>query len=81
MPLYDYRCGNCGDFREFHPMSESGELQVCPLCRSPSVRTLSAPYVSGNDMFGLSTPGRRPNGTGSSWRTACGFGCSHSGCG
>ncbi len=80
MPLYDYSCENCGNFREFHPMSESDAAQVCPICSAASERVLSAPYLAGGDMLGLASGGRRPSG-GGSWRAACGLGCLHASCG
>ncbi len=76
MPLYDYHCGSCGEFREFHPMSESGAPQVCPICNEVSERALSAPFLSGKGPNNL-LANRRNDQTRVPWRTACGFGCSH----
>ncbi|MCZ4313632.1 zinc ribbon domain-containing protein [Comamonadaceae bacterium G21597-S1] len=80
MPLYDYNCEKCGGFRRFRPMSESGDAQTCPICAAPSRRSLTAPYLAGGDLLGLASGGGRPGARGS-WRTACGFGCAHPGCG
>ena len=76
MPLYDYRCSNCGDFRQFRPMAESGLPQACPACGDPSDRLPAAPFL-GADPNGppRSDAGRIP------WRSACKPGCSHTGCG
>lgn len=72
MPLYDYRCAGCGDFREIARMAESGASRACPTCGAPSERVLVAPFL-GKDPCGL-TP--RPAGQ-PSVRGACGHGCSH----
>lgn len=78
MPLYDYECNRCGDFREFHPMRDSQLPQPCPACGDASARALSAPFLSGASDGWLSRPqGAAP---GSSWRKMCGFGCAHAGC-
>lgn len=76
MPLYDYRCENCGDFREFLPMVESGTMRACPVCHAPSQRVFSAPFLAGRN---LAIGNERPhNGqTRVPWRSLCGFGCSH----
>ena len=49
MPLYDYRCVSCGDFREFRPMTESSISRVCPVCGAPSERVLVAPFLAAKD--------------------------------
>jgi putative FmdB family regulatory protein len=75
MPLYDYRCVSCGDFREIRPMAESSKSRECPTCGAPSERVLSTPFLAGNDSgSGTSYPGDGPIG----FRHACGHGCSHS---
>ena len=77
MPLYDYRCVSCGDFRALRPMSESGAPVVCPVCGAPSDRLIAAPFLAGKD----STSGIAPpcNGrTGIPHVCRHGRGCSHS---
>lgn len=82
MPLYDYRCERCGAFREFRPMSESATARPCPACALPSARALSAPFLGGNGASGwLTKPRPHTAARGSSWRAACGFGCTHANCG
>ena len=76
MPLYDYRCASCGDFREFRPMTESRTPQACPDCGAPSARVLSAPFLAGTDSNGR-TVNRGQAQARVPWRHACGFGCSH----
>lgn len=76
MPLYDYHCGRCGDFRAFRPMRDSQLPQACPECAASCQRSLSAPFLSGASSDGLLS---RPQG--GSWRKMCGFGCTHAACG
>lgn len=75
MPLYDYQCPDCGDFREIRPMAESTCAHPCPICGTPAPRSLSAPFLGG------AAPGwLRPtasNGRRVPWRAACGLGCAH----
>ena len=72
MPLYDYRCVSCGDFREFRPMTESNTSRACPVCGAPSERVIAAPFLAAKD-----TNSRRNDQTGAP--RACGHahGCSH----
>lgn len=79
MPLYDYACADCGEFRAFRAMRDSALPHPCPVCTQPSERTLSAPFLSGQEgggWLGRSKPGAQGN----SWRKMCGFGCSHANC-
>jgi putative FmdB family regulatory protein len=76
MPLYDYRCASCGNFREIRPMAESGTPRACPSCGTSCARLLSAPFLAGNDQNGQGGNRRTPQGR-VPWRTACGLGCSH----
>lgn len=58
MPIYDYRCNDCGTaFDIFHKVREVIEDVVCPSCRSMNhTRLLSAPN------FTMNTEGSaRPN--------------------
>jgi putative FmdB family regulatory protein len=75
MPLYDYRCVSCGDFREFRPMAASGTAVECPACGSPSDRVLATPFLAGKEPG--AGAGQGPHGQ-SGFRHACGFGCTHS---
>lgn len=79
MPLYDYRCGSCGHFREFRPMTESAAARVCPICGVPAARLLSAPFLAGKGPNDGLLATRPSNQSRVPWRAACGlFGCSHS---
>ena len=76
MPLYDYRCTDCGDFREIRPMAESTSARPCPVCGTPAPRSLSAPFLGGAAAGGWLRP-TASNGQRVPWRAACGLGCSH----
>ena len=52
MPLYDYHCENCGDFRAFNSMKSSSEAIACPECGTMSERQLSAPFLNGKQSSG-----------------------------
>jgi putative FmdB family regulatory protein len=73
MPLYDYRCRACGDFRALRRMMESGTPVPCPECGALSERTLAAPFLAGKGpaAAGSSDQTRIP------WRATCKPGCSH----
>ena len=76
MPLYDYRCERCGDFREFRPMRESSESRVCPVCGALSERVIAAPFLaSAEPNSGMAPRPSHPTG----FPRACGHahGCSH----
>ncbi|HDN79671.1 MAG: zinc ribbon domain-containing protein [Chloroflexi bacterium] len=61
MPIYEYRCQDCGRQVELLVRSEDAEIR-CPYCGSSSLeKLLSVPYVmGGRDMHS------------SEWRTCCG---------
>lgn len=46
MPLYDYHCTRCGDFRAWRRMSEAGDPLDCPSCDGPAVRAMVAPNLA-----------------------------------
>jgi putative FmdB family regulatory protein len=46
MPLYDYHCPSCGDFRAWRPMREAGDPTDCPECRARVGRTMVAPNLA-----------------------------------
>jgi putative FmdB family regulatory protein len=46
MPLYDYRCSACGDFRAWRRMSEAAEPAECPSCAAPAARAVVAPSLA-----------------------------------
>ena len=46
MPLYDYRCEDCGDFRSWQRMSESADDVACPSCAGVAARLVTAPSLA-----------------------------------
>jgi len=39
MPLYEYRCENCGqEFEKMLRFDQSDDLPVCPICQSPDTQ-------------------------------------------
>lgn len=46
MPLYDYSCGNCGDFEAWRTMAEVSTPMSCPDCQEASTRLFRAPNIS-----------------------------------
>ncbi len=56
MPIYEYRCLDCGKISEIFFRSLNSEAARCPLCGSNSLeRLLSGSY---SIRMGASTPGR-----------------------
>ncbi len=56
MPLYDYKCHECGLEKEVqHSMSEIGKIIIqCEVCEQPMKKLLSAPTLIGFDDVGRS---------------------------
>ncbi len=54
MPIYDYKCSDCGKtYDVFHKVREIKEDVVCPTCNSTThVRLISAPSFSMNGSSG-----------------------------
>ncbi len=46
MPLYDYACEACGEFRAWQPMSQSMATVDCPTCGDPAMRSVAAPFIA-----------------------------------
>jgi len=46
MPLYDYTCRACGDFRAWRTMSAAAKTVACPSCDAPAGRTMVAPNLA-----------------------------------
>jgi putative FmdB family regulatory protein len=50
MPIYDYRCAECGPFTAMRPMARYREPCDCPVCDAPAARTLlGAPALASGD--------------------------------
>lgn len=46
MPTYEYRCTDCSDFEQVHPMGLAPDVAPCPTCLGPARRRMSAPHLS-----------------------------------
>ena len=46
MPLYDYACERCGEFRDWRSMSQCSDPAICPVCGGVAPRIVSAPYIA-----------------------------------
>ncbi|RPJ24451.1 MAG: zinc ribbon domain-containing protein [Chloroflexi bacterium] len=69
MPIYEYRCKDCGtEFEKILRFSEADQLPACPHCNSPSTRKKLSTTIS----FGKgSSPSSSTSG--SSCGTSSGF--------
>lgn len=66
MPLYEYRCAECGHrFEVLQRMGEGNESLVCPSCESPEPERRLSTFASG----GVSAPASESSGP-----AACGSG-------
>jgi putative FmdB family regulatory protein len=43
MPLYDFRCGNCGE--QFEELVSASELPPCPACGAPDPERLLGSFA------------------------------------
>lgn len=48
MPLYDYKCHDCGPFETFRRMAEVSNPMACPECEAIAIRLFTAPNVNLN---------------------------------
>jgi putative FmdB family regulatory protein len=46
MPVYDFTCQNCGDFRELLTIEERNDPVACPSCSRVAHRLVLAPNLS-----------------------------------
>jgi putative FmdB family regulatory protein len=47
MPMYEYRCEECGEvFEQLRPMAYADQGVVCPACESERVERLLSTFVS-----------------------------------
>lgn len=76
MPLYDFRCGRCGDFRARGSIKAPGAAAACPVCGAASDKLLAAPFLGNAGAAGGWLTRPQAPGARSNWRHACGFGCS-----
>jgi putative FmdB family regulatory protein len=45
MPLYDFRCDDCGSFEIWRTMAEFSQPVHCPTCTEPAKRVFSPPAL------------------------------------
>lgn len=48
MPVYEYRCKNCGEFDALRSLSEYNAPMDCPECDTVAVKIFSAPNINLN---------------------------------
>lgn len=46
MPVYDYTCSHCGDFRLFRSIEERNHPTACPSCSTIGRRLILAPNLA-----------------------------------
>ena len=46
MPIYEFRCTQCGDFEATHPMSTAPKKQPCPVCGEDARKLFSPANLS-----------------------------------
>jgi putative FmdB family regulatory protein len=46
MPIYDFDCSECGEFRVMLPISHRNDPMRCPDCARPAVRLVMAPNLA-----------------------------------
>lgn len=46
MPVYDFTCENCGDFRELRTINERNDPTTCPTCSRVGRRLILAPNLA-----------------------------------
>lgn len=45
MPLYEFRCDDCGSFEQWRTMAECNDPAICPVCQTVAKRIFSPPAV------------------------------------
>ena len=45
MPLYEFRCSDCGVFDLWRSLAECNALAHCPTCEAPAQRIFSPPML------------------------------------
>ncbi|NJK62199.1 MAG: zinc ribbon domain-containing protein [Synechococcaceae cyanobacterium SM2_3_1] len=59
MPVYDYRCSECGQFEAWRSIADLHLPIHCPTCQTPAQRLFSPPNVVLNGSFSLQRPEKR----------------------
>ena len=60
MPLYEYRCDDCGEFEALRPLSEYNVPMNCPDCDTVAIKIFSVPNINLNSGS-LSAIAKRTN--------------------
>ena len=69
MPIYEYRCKNCGaEFEKQLRFSEANQIPICPKCKSTQTRKKISSVVSFS-----ANPSSSSTGTSASCGTGGGF--------
>ena len=45
MPLYEFKCDNCGNFEKWLALADLGKLMGCPTCERDAKRVFSPPML------------------------------------
>ena len=71
MPIYGYRCTNCGHEFEVYQKMSDGPVEVCPKCQSKVARVLYPTGVvfKGSGYYSTDYKASSSNGSGSSNNT------------
>lgn len=65
MPIYEYRCINCGHiFDKFQSMGADNSNVECPECATPRPERLFSAFASGGNTSGGSSFTSAPSGCG-----------------
>ncbi len=51
MPLYDYKCSNCGPFELWRRLEDLSQAVLCPTCQGDVSRIFSPPMVLNSGQF------------------------------
>ena len=62
MPIYDYKCPNCGCITEkMSSVVARNKLILCPNCNTAMAITIGAPMISDTMRMGIKKPGTQFN--------------------
>ena len=50
MPLYEFKCQECGVFDQWRSLAESSDPAHCPTCWEPARRLFSAPMLLSSSL-------------------------------
>src|SRR5438270_7203211 len=76
MPLYEYKCKQCGRHTEKRQKFSDPEITECPYCNGPLERVISAPAISFKgsgwykDLYSSPKPAASANSTSSEGTSA-----------